>query len=367
MEWAMPESIDTSSILACVGAIAGSARSIGRALLVALGTIASVGAAESRPVMIGYMPVSHGLAALPSPTSLGRYSHVAFAFANPDAAGIFVADGTMACMPGPGGAATMRTALKAAIAAIHHFRAKALISIGGGVLPGCAGDWAALLRPESRDRIASRLIALADDLGADGIDIDIEGALLTQIDRNGDYSPFVAALATALKRHGKLLTCATASYEGGMVPVSSVGWFDYISIMSYDQIGPSWGQAGDEHSPYAKAVADLALWRSRGVRRDRLVLGLPYYGYGYGGYAQTYAYRDAVAAFGAEAASADVIGTRCAGCSYITQNGPATLARKAAFARDEAAGVMVWDVTQDTDDGQLGQTVAAALSIKGRD
>lgn len=334
------------------------------AAVAALGVVAAAGAAQARPVMIGYVPLSRGLAALPARAVLSRYSHVALAFANPDAGGRFVADDAMACAPGPGGAATSRSALKDAVAQVHGAGAKALLSVGGGVLPACVGDWGLLLQPSSRDRIVAALAALADETGADGIDVDIEGALLTGLDQAGHYTPFVAALATALRRRGKLLTCATASYEGGMVPVSSLRWFDYVSVMSYDAIGPSWGRAGDEHAPYAMAAADLALWRGRGVPRERLVLGLPFYGYGYGGYAPTYAYRDILATFGAQAAAQDVIGARCAGCAYVTLNGPATLARKAALARDQAGGVMVWELTQDTADGQLGLAVSAALTAR---
>src|SRR3546814_8636879 len=86
-----------------------------------------------------------------------------------------------------------------------------------------------------------------------------------------------------MKARGKLLTCATASYEGGMIPQSSIAYFDLINVMSYDAIGPSWGEAGAEHSSYAMAVRDLDLWLARGVARERLVLGVPFYGYGFGG------------------------------------------------------------------------------------
>ena len=254
---------------------------IGSASLVLAGAAAAA-PTNPKPVMIGYMPMSAGLAALPSQTSLRRYSHVMLAFANPDPSGAFTAGDTMTCMPAPGAAATSRADLEQAVAAIHRAGAKALVSVGGGVLPRCAGDWSALLQSGSRDRIVRGLVQLMRDVSADGIDVDIEGALLTQIDQAGDYTPFIDALSAALRRRGNLLTCATASYVGGMVPVSALPRFDYVSIMSYDQIGPSWGRPGDEHSTYAKAVEELALWRNRGVPRDRLVLGLPFYGYGYG-------------------------------------------------------------------------------------
>src|SRR3546814_2821448 len=86
-----------------------------------------------------------------------------------------------------------------------------------------------------------------------------------------------------MKARGKLLTCATASYEGGMIPVTSIPYFDLVNVMSYDAIGPSWGEAGAEHSSYAMAARDLDLWLARGVARERLVLGVPFYGYGFGG------------------------------------------------------------------------------------
>ena len=49
----------------------------------------------------------------------------------------------------------------------------------------------------TRDKAA--VIELADTLALDGIDIDIEGQLLTEIDRAGDYTPFIAALSGAMK------------------------------------------------------------------------------------------------------------------------------------------------------------------------
>jgi hypothetical protein len=38
----------------------------------------------------------------------------------------------------------------------------------------------------------------------------------------GYYTSFISALKDNLKPLNKLITCATGSYEGGMVPVSSI-------------------------------------------------------------------------------------------------------------------------------------------------
>jgi GH18 family chitinase len=253
----------------------------------------------------------------------------------------------------------------AAIAAAKAAGAKVLISLGGGTIPGCSGDWAELLKLATRPAVVRNLVALADTHGLDGIDVDIEGVLLTEIDKAGNYTPFIAELGAAMRARGKLLTCATASYEGGMIPKASVPWFDLVNVMSYDAIGPSWGQAGAEHSSFDQARRDLALWRKRGVARERLVLGVPFYGYGFGDFRSNHAYRDILAEHGAAAAD-DVIGKRCAGCSYITHNGPATLARKAALAQTDAAGIMVWEITQDTDDSALIQGMTAAFAESAR-
>jgi GH18 family chitinase len=188
---------------------------------------------------------------------------------------------------------------------------------------------------------------------------------MTRIDKAGNYTPFVAALSAALRARGKLLTCATASYEGGMVPDSSLPYFDLVGIMSYDAIGPTWGEPGSEHSTYEQAERDLRLWISKGVPVGKLALGVPFYGYGFGRYRRAYAIDDIAAEFGREASRRDVVGQPCAGCDYITYNGLDTLRRKAELAGAWGAGVMVWEIDQDTADHRAIGSVRDALQ-KGR-
>ncbi len=164
-----------------------------------------------------------------------------------------------------------------------------------------------------------------------------------------DYTPFIEALASELRPRGKLLTCATASYDGGMIPVETIEHFDLVNIMSYDAIGPSWGRAGSEHSTIEQAQRHLETWTLRGLPREKTVLGVPFYGYGFGdGFRSSYSYADLLDAFGEEAVtSGDVIGTACEGCSYVTYNGPDTLRRKVRLALEAGSGVMIWEMAQD--------------------
>lgn len=318
-------------------------------------------AASAKPVTVGYVAIFKGLDLSIDRTHLQSFTHFNLSFANPDADGAFVRDGNMTCMIGAFGARVTVETLRTGVGKLKAGGAKVLISVGGGSIPGCSGDWKALLAVDKRAATAAALVALADQLGLDGVDIDLEGELLTAIDRAGNYVPFIETLSAALKARGKLLTCATGSYEGGMVPAASIPYFDLINVMSYDAIGPSWGAAGAEHSPLAMAERDLDLWLARGVMPERLVLGVPFYGYGFGGEKANWSYRD-LAATHPDAAKDDVIGKACAGCRYITHNGPATIETKARLAGTKAGGVMVWELSQDSPDHALTRAIHRGLS-----
>jgi GH18 family chitinase len=336
---------------------------IGTLLVLSLVTIPA--RAATAPVMVGYFPAFKGLDRIAT-TPIGHYTHIALAFANPDAEGVLLGHGAMTCMSGGADGAVTLTALRETVKRLSARGAKVLLSVGGGTIPGCSGDWAALLRSAGgREKLRDALMAVIDGAPFDGLDIDIEGALLTEIDRQGSYTPFIALLAKSLKARGKLLTVATGSYEGGMIPVSSVRYFDLVMPMSYDAIGPSWGAPGSEHSTYAQAERDIALWLARGVKPERLVLGVPFYGYGFGSYAPGGGFNTIFAAHGQAALSGDLIGRACGRCDYITFNSPATLQRKAELARSRAGGVMVWEITQDTPDQLLAATISGVLRAPG--
>jgi chitinase len=324
---------------------------------------ASAAAAQAgRPLSIGYVPAFRGLETAVAGLDLSLYSHLDLAFVNPDKNGRILAGDRFACAPDGKDKMIEGAAVRALAARAHAGGSKLLISLGGGLIPQCSGDWEALLRPEARGRVVEALVEAVDRYGLDGIDVDIEGGLLTRIDQAGNFTPFVAALGQALKTRGKLLTTATASYDGGMVPVSSIPYFDLVAIMTYDAIGPSWGRPGDEHSTVEQARKDIRLWRERGVPRERLVLGVPFYGYGYGSYKANWTYRELDLAFPGAASLTDVIGSRCGGCAYITFNGPPTLIEKARLARDQAGGIMVWEITQDRADQGLIRSINRVLA-----
>lgn len=297
--------------------------------------------------VVGYLPGYKGLVESIKQVDLHNVTHLNLSFANPDISGDFIHNDDLLCMPGNRSGQVSGNEIREVVTRAHNAGAKVLMSVGGGVIPQCSGNWHELLQGPVRKQLVDKLIALVKQFNLDGLDIDLEGILLTQIDNAGNYTPFIQALSAELKAQGKLLTSATASYVGGMIPVSSIPYFDFVNIMAYDAIGPSWGQAGSEHATYQQAAQDVQLWLDRGLTKNQLVLGLPFYAYGFGEYQSDYAIKDLVALYGEDVLQQDVIGNLCAGCSYITYNGINTLRRKTELAVEQGSGVMIWELSHD--------------------
>jgi chitinase len=305
---------------------------------------ASSVAAETK--VIGYIASFTDMKAAIDKTDLSKLTHINLSFTNPNSQGKLVDNGVMTCMPGMTGGNVSAADVRYVIDKAQAAGVKVLASVAGGVIPACSGNWETLLQPANRQALVDNLIAFMEEFGLDGIDVDIEGAVLTSIDNAGNYTPFIQALSAQLVARKKLLTCATASYVGGMIPVSSIPYFDFVNIMSYDAIGPSWGPAGAQHSPYSMAVDHVNLWKNRGLTKEQLVLGVPFYGYGFGTYKSDYTYASILAEFGTDAATKDLIGNACAGCNYITYNGAATIKAKTQLGLEQGSGIMIWELSQ---------------------
>ena len=335
------------------------------ALAAAVIAMSSAAPAQDRGSVVGYIAAFKGLDRVIEQGGFGNYTQLDLAFVNPTPAGeVLSADG-LACSPAGNGAMVSDAQLRRLVAAAHESGTKVVASLGGAVIPPCGGDWAPLAAPDMRPKVVASLMAMVDRYQLDGIDVDLEGELMTAIDHAGNYTPLVSALAAELHARSKVLTAATGSYPGGMIPDASLSSFDLIGIMSYDQVGPTWGAAGSEHSTYDQAEKDLALWIGKGVPASKLALGVPFYGRGFGTYREGWSLKDIAEAFGDRQLSTDVVGVRSGGTGYITYNGLPTLERKAELAGAWGAGVMVWEIGQDLIDSKAIRRIDAAYR-KGR-
>ena len=297
--------------------------------------------------VIGYLPSFKNLVKTIDNLDKSKLTHINIAFLNPDSNGTFSGETELKCMPDENRKNVSKRDLDYVIKQAHSAGIKVLASVGGGTIPACSGDWSELLKPKNRALFIKKIVQFTEDFNLDGFDIDLEWKVLTKIDNEGNYTTFIKALSEHFKPKNKLLTAATASSDGGMIPISALPYFDFLNIMSYDNIGPSWGMSGDEHSTVDQAKSNIKVWQERGLSKEKLVLGVPFYGYGFGKYKSDYAYKDILEEFGLDYALKDSVGKICAGCSYITYNGVGTIQRKVELAKELGSGIMIWELSHD--------------------
>lgn len=253
-----------------------------------------------------------------------RVTHLNIAFVNPDSSGRF--------RDYPG--------LASLIARAHKHGVKVLASIGGG---GSHAYYGPLLQQQRRAAFIKELLSMARKYKFDGIDVDLEGS---DIDVN--YEPFVIELAHALKQENKLITAAIATAYKDQLSDKAIQQFNFVNIMSYDATGP-WAPLREQHhSPYDMAEFDLNYWGStRGLSKDKMVLGVPFYGYGFskqGSEVVSLNYKDIIG-INASYAVRDTVTIMDSLRMYF--NGKETIRKKTRLAKDRASGIMIWQLFGD--------------------
>lgn len=272
--------------------------------------------------VVGYLRYDGNLVDEANATDLSMVTHLNVAFINPDADGNFAVDDDLK---------------KVAILA-HSKKVQILVSIAGGTPPAYISI---LIAPANQAKFIASLLKLVADNYLDGIDVDLEQGF---VDKN--YESFVTNLAAALKAKGKLTTAAIATVYKDSYPDKALAQLDFINVMSYDKTGP-WNQANPgQHSPYSMAVEDLAYWSgTRGIAKEKLSLGVPFYGYGFGTNApESLTFGEIVTKYpGAE--SQDQVTVSGGGIVYY--NGIPTIKSKTQLALEKAGGIMIWQLRQD--------------------
>lgn len=257
---------------------------------------------------------------------LTQYTDINLAFINPDTAGNFTADDNF-----------LKVTDK-----VHQHHAKVFLSIAGGNPPAY---FTSLLKDNKRAHLIEKLTAFTVLYNFDGVDVDIENDLI-----DGNYASFIRELSVALKAHNKLMTSAQAVWNGHKIGDSTLQRFDFINIMSYDKTGPWTPSKPGQHSPFAMVADDFKYFHeTRHIIAEKLFIGLPFYGYGFGTNApESMFYRDIITAYpGAEKTDSIVV----PGGGKLYYNGIPTIKKKVAFAKTNgAAGVMIWEIQQDSKD-----------------
>ena len=226
-----------------------------------------------------------------------------------------------------------------AVAQIKAANVEVFFSIGGGSPPPHMEN---LIHPENRGQFIAEIKSFMEHNGFDGVDVDLENDLI-----NEHYAPFISDLHEAIRPTGKKMTAAFASWNAHKISDQTLSYIDLINVMSYDKTGPWNLSRPGQHAPYEMVVDDFNYFHTeRGVPAEKLLIGLPFYGYGFGpGAPGSMTYRRILESF-PNAEDRDEIAFDEGGTLYY--NGVETITKKVDFAlSSKAGGVMIWQLLGD--------------------
>jgi len=227
--------------------------------------------------------------------------------------------------------------LKELVTYAHENNVKVLVSVGGW---GWDDEFEALAADAtSRARFVDALDQFAQDYALDGIDIDWEYPGPGQ-ESAQNFVTLMTELKARVQPQGKLLTTAVVALgkTGEDILPEIFDLVDFMNIMAYDG-------GGQNHSSYEYAVQALDFWSSRGLPKEKMVLGVPFYAR-----PSEASYRKLVEN-DPQAALQDV--TEYLGAK-VFYNGIPTMQSKTELALQRGSGIMIWELSQDTlDDTSL--------------
>lgn len=202
--------------------------------------------------------------------------------------------------------------------------------------------------PVKRGRLVEDLVSLTGASTIESVDFDWEHPENEQ--QWDDYVALIEETRRGLVASGGI--CSVAISSSKRPPERLFEVVDRVHLMSYDHAYP--------HATYEKTVADVERVLSWACPREKLVLGLPFYGRGKDWKAKSYrAILEEGGAAGPQSDGADVT------ASGVAFNGPDTVARKVRFAvAERLGGVMIWELGQDAseDDRSLLRTIERTLA-----
>lgn len=256
---------------------------------------------------------------------LTKLTYLNLAFANPDSEGKLVFSRSADIMP--------------VVKKGHEAGLRVFISLAGGGTPD-ADVWKSLLKPEKRTQFIKNILEFVDTYGLDGVDVDIEWNLLPAIGEL--YNPFILELRDALHAQGKGITSALgATNLHEAISHKTLLTFDFINVMVYDKTGIWRPDDVGQHSPYSYAEDAIQFWTvEQRIPSHRITLGVPFYGYDFTPPARYISYKELI--------EKDPSNAYRDSLDLTYYNGIPTIVRKTELAKKELGGVMIWEISYDT-------------------
>ena len=251
---------------------------------------------------------------------LDRVTHLNIAFANPDRNGQLQTDGV---------------SITHVVQKAHEAGLKVFIALAGGAAK--LADWKDWITPDNRSAFISDIMGYVTSHNLQGVDVDIEWSTV-----NDDYSGFVLELRDSIDQYGLEMSAALPGiYRYPEISDEALAAFDWINLMVYDLTGPWAPNSPGPHSPYSFAENSIDYWLNQGLEKNRMTLGVPFYGYDFTNQNNVKSVTFAGMVNLDEAhAELDQVGA-------IYYNGLPTITQKTELALQELSGIMIWELGQD--------------------
>ncbi len=249
-------------------------------------------------------------------------THLNIAFCNPDE------NGELSCY-------IPDTEMKALVEKAHDHNVKVLAALGGA---GGCDNYPSLLKDDvAMAAFNENIMEYCEKYDLDGIDLDIELGSNSELWEN--YDEWCVSLRNLCDEREYLMTTATAQWVAVRVSDETFSLFDFLNVMAYDNEA-----SPESHSTYAFAQECLDFFHiDRGIAKDRLVLGVPFYGRGYheDGSLDWNSYEPF-----SEIVNADNQNYHADVYNGVAYNGADTMRKKCTLAKDYG-GIMIWEISQD--------------------
>lgn len=252
-----------------------------------------------------------------------KLTHINLAFANPDMSGNLDLGGRD---------------IEPVVTRAHNEGIEVFLSLAGGALTDeWEAAWLELIKPANRSSFIHKIVGYALNHQLDGIDLDLEWSHV-----NHNYSGFALELKDSLDQYSLPFTAALpGTYRYPQISDEVLAAYDWINMMAYDLRGPWDPDNPGPHSPMSFALNAIEYWEGKGVEKERLTLGVPFYGYDFSNPDQVRALTYA------QIVNLDPANAHVDQTGDIYYNGIPTIAAKTQLAIDELSGIMMWELGQD--------------------
>lgn len=195
------------------------------------------------------------------------------------------------------------------------------------------GNWKAMVADAAaRTKFANNIKKLISDYQLDGVDLDFEWPV-----NSTEFSNYSAAIVEMRSVLGSNV-CFTVSLHPVAYRISKAA-IDAVDFISYQCYGPA-----VMRFPYEQFVKDGKEAVAYGIPKEKLVMGIPFYGSKGNGVAGTTGYWNLVTE------SPQLSDTSVDSWNGYTFNGQSTIRKKTQHVCDEGyAGIMSWDLATDVD------------------